>query len=170
MIVSPYCWLSCRAKVVGLTMVDTSLRSYRFLPRLHGSCVVYILCLRISNKSLLRHHIPDPGSYLRPIDRGVLAACRGLYRERLDCQRFCYCKSASVPHHVLTCLRECEKADSSQAGGACAFVCCAAGWWILFAIVLESVDFPFQLPVGDLSRLVKPRSKPGPAHVRREDV
>ncbi|KUI56671.1 Protein alcS [Cytospora mali] len=42
-------------------------------------------------------------------------------------------------------------------GGGCAFVCCAAGWWILFALVLESVEFPFQLPVGDLSRLVKPR-------------
>ncbi|KAL1874885.1 hypothetical protein Daus18300_003426 [Diaporthe australafricana] len=56
--------------------------------------------------------------------------------------------------------------DFVIAGGASAFVCCAAGWWILFAIVLESVDFPFQLPVGDLSRLVKPRAKLLPAHVQ----
>lgn len=60
--------------------------------------------------------------------------------------------------------------DNYQASGACAFVCCAAGWWILFAIVLESVDFPFQLPVGDLSRLVKPRTKHVPAHVHRGEV
>ena len=51
------------------------------------------------------------------------------------------------------------RANQSQTSGAFGFVCCAAGWWILFALVLESVNFPFQLPVGDLSRLVKPRAQ-----------
>lgn len=32
------------------------------------------------------------------------------------------------------------------AGGACAFVTIAAGWWIFFAIMLAALDFPFQLP------------------------
>lgn len=73
-------------------------------------------------------------------------------------------------HNVHIRSEECEIVDNYQAGGACAFVCCAAGWWILFAIVLESVDFPFQLPVGDLSRLVKPRSKPVSSHVRNGEV
>jgi len=40
------------------------------------------------------------------------------------------------------------------AGGACCFIVCAFGWWIFAAIMLASLDFPFQLPVGDLSRLV----------------
>jgi uncharacterized protein len=33
-----------------------------------------------------------------------------------------------------------------QAGGAFAFVTCACGWWIFFAIMLAALDFPFQLP------------------------
>jgi hypothetical protein len=32
------------------------------------------------------------------------------------------------------------------AGGACTFVTCVLGWWIFFAILLASLDFPFQLP------------------------
>jgi len=41
------------------------------------------------------------------------------------------------------------------AGGAFAFCTCAFGWWIFFAIMLASLDFPFQLPVGDLSTFIK---------------
>jgi len=32
------------------------------------------------------------------------------------------------------------------AAGACTFVTCVCGWWIFFAILLASLDFPFQLP------------------------
>ena len=32
------------------------------------------------------------------------------------------------------------------AAGACTFVTCMLGWWIFFAILLASLDFPFQLP------------------------
>lgn len=45
------------------------------------------------------------------------------------------------------------------AAGACCFVVCALGWWIFFAILLASLDFPFQLPVGDLSSIVKGASQ-----------
>jgi succinate-acetate transporter protein len=45
------------------------------------------------------------------------------------------------------------------AGGACAFVTCLAGWWIFFAIMLASLDFPFQIPVGDLSTMIKGASE-----------
>jgi len=41
------------------------------------------------------------------------------------------------------------------AGGAFAFVTCCLGWWIFMAIMLAALDFPFQLPVGDLSTIVK---------------
>jgi len=41
------------------------------------------------------------------------------------------------------------------AGGACSFVVSALGWWIFAAIMLASLDFPFQLPVGDLSTVIK---------------
>lgn len=30
-----------------------------------------------------------------------------------------------------------------------------AGWWIFFAIMLASLDFPFNIPVGDLSHIIK---------------
>ncbi|KAK1072393.1 hypothetical protein LTR74_002706 [Friedmanniomyces endolithicus] len=43
--------------------------------------------------------------------------------------------------------------------GACTFVTCMLGWWIFFAILLASLDFPFQLPVGDLSHIIKGASE-----------
>jgi uncharacterized protein len=37
-----------------------------------------------------------------------------------------------------------------KASGAFLFITSAAGWWILAALVLASLDFPFQIP-GELS-------------------
>lgn len=34
----------------------------------------------------------------------------------------------------------------AEAGGAFCFVACLCGWYIFFAIMLASVDFPFDLP------------------------
>jgi len=45
------------------------------------------------------------------------------------------------------------------AAGATAFVSCMAGWWIFAAIMLAALDFPFQLPVGDLSGFIKGKSE-----------
>ncbi|KAF2455069.1 GPR1/FUN34/yaaH family-domain-containing protein [Lineolata rhizophorae] len=45
------------------------------------------------------------------------------------------------------------------AGGAVAFVTCACGWWIFVAIMLAALDFPFQVPVGDLSSVIKGASE-----------
>jgi len=39
------------------------------------------------------------------------------------------------------------------AGGAMGFVAAAGAWWILAAQILASVDFPLQLPVGDLGSI-----------------
>jgi succinate-acetate transporter protein len=39
--------------------------------------------------------------------------------------------------------------------GATTFVVDILGWYIFSAIMLASLDFPFQLPVVDLSRFVK---------------
>lgn len=46
-----------------------------------------------------------------------------------------------------------------KAGGALAFVTCLLGWWIFAAIMLAALDFPFQLPVGDLSQVIKGASE-----------
>lgn len=40
------------------------------------------------------------------------------------------------------------------AAGAFGFMAVMAGWWIFLAQMLASVDFPFQLPVGDISHLI----------------
>jgi len=45
------------------------------------------------------------------------------------------------------------------AAGGCLFVTCMAGWWIFFAIMLAALDFPFQIPVGDLSTMIKGASE-----------
>ncbi|KAL8728288.1 MAG: hypothetical protein Q9166_005495 [cf. Caloplaca sp. 2 TL-2023] len=41
------------------------------------------------------------------------------------------------------------------ASGAFAFLACLAAWWIFFAQMLASVDFPFQFPVGDISHVIR---------------
>ncbi|KAF4465221.1 GPR1 [Fusarium albosuccineum] len=45
-----------------------------------------------------------------------------------------------------------------EAAGALLFVTAMAGWYIFLAILLAVVDFPFQLPVGDLSNVIKGKS------------
>ncbi|KAF2019340.1 hypothetical protein BU24DRAFT_439524 [Aaosphaeria arxii CBS 175.79] len=45
------------------------------------------------------------------------------------------------------------------AGGAFAFCTCMFGWWIFIAIMLASLDFPFEIPVGDLSGFIKGASE-----------
>ncbi|KAL0930485.1 GPR1/FUN34/YaaH-class plasma membrane protein [Colletotrichum truncatum] len=46
-----------------------------------------------------------------------------------------------------------------EAAGACGFVACMAGWYLIFAILLASLDFPVELPVGDLSRVIRGKSE-----------
>ncbi|EME38819.1 hypothetical protein DOTSEDRAFT_66810 [Dothistroma septosporum NZE10] len=45
------------------------------------------------------------------------------------------------------------------AGAAFAFVASMVGWYLWFSLVLESVDFPISLPVGDLSKYIKGKSE-----------
>lgn len=45
------------------------------------------------------------------------------------------------------------------AAGAVTFFVDICGWWIFFAILLAALDFPFQLPVGDLSGVIKGASQ-----------
>jgi len=45
------------------------------------------------------------------------------------------------------------------AAGAFTFVTICLGWYLFFVIMLAALDFPFQLPVGDLSRLIKGASE-----------
>lgn len=53
-----------------------------------------------------------------------------------------------------------EMAERLQvAAGAFGFLATLAGWWIFFAQMLASVDFPFQIPVGDISHLITPLSE-----------
>ncbi|KAK4992794.1 hypothetical protein LTR66_004468 [Elasticomyces elasticus] len=45
------------------------------------------------------------------------------------------------------------------AGGALTFITDLLGWWIFAAIMLAALDFPFQIPVGDLSQFIKGASE-----------
>ncbi|KAL1800853.1 hypothetical protein ACET3X_001195 [Alternaria dauci] len=47
----------------------------------------------------------------------------------------------------------------AEASGAFCFVTCLCGWYIFSAIMLASVDFPFDLPLVDLSTVVKGASE-----------
>lgn len=43
-------------------------------------------------------------------------------------------------------------------GAAFAFAASLVAWYLWFSMILESVDFPFSLPVGDLSKYIKGKS------------
>ncbi|KAI1007570.1 hypothetical protein K3495_g647 [Podosphaera aphanis] len=45
------------------------------------------------------------------------------------------------------------------AAGACLFITSLTGWYVFFALMLVSIDFPLQLPVGNLSTYIKGRSQ-----------
>ncbi|KAI9678340.1 MAG: hypothetical protein M1817_006286 [Caeruleum heppii] len=45
------------------------------------------------------------------------------------------------------------------AAGAWGLVACVAGWYIFLSQMLAALDFPFALPVGDLSHLIKGASQ-----------
>ncbi|KAF1843367.1 uncharacterized protein K460DRAFT_357103 [Cucurbitaria berberidis CBS 394.84] len=51
-----------------------------------------------------------------------------------------------------------------EAAGAFAFVTCLCGWYIFLAIMLASVDFPFDLPLVDLSGVIKGASEKKKVH------
>lgn len=55
--------------------------------------------------------------------------------------------NASVAHKCLV------------GGGALLFAACMGGWYLLLALLLPTVDFPLQLPVGDLSHLIPSASQ-----------
>jgi len=46
-----------------------------------------------------------------------------------------------------------------HAAGGLTFVICLLGWYLFFVQLLASVDFPLNLPVGDLSRFIKGASE-----------
>ena len=48
--------------------------------------------------------------------------------------------------------------NCQKAGGAFAFVGGLVGWYLFISLVLDGVDFPISLPVGDLSQIIRGRS------------
>lgn len=74
------------------------------------------------------------------------------------CPMYC-CLAGSYWHsaqgNVATAL------SLQHGGGALAFISCLLGWYLFLALCLTSVDFPLNLPVGDLSRLIKGGSETG---------
>jgi len=48
---------------------------------------------------------------------------------------------------------------AQTAAGGCLFVCALAGWYLFFVQMAASVDLSWNLPVGDLSRVVKGKSQ-----------
>lgn len=47
----------------------------------------------------------------------------------------------------------------ATAAGALTFIICLLGWYLFFVQLLAAVDFPLNLPVGDLSRFIKGASE-----------
>ncbi|KAI9812001.1 MAG: hypothetical protein M1827_004893 [Pycnora praestabilis] len=54
--------------------------------------------------------------------------------------------------------------------GGITFVTSLVAWYLFFSQLLEALDFPFQLPVGDLSHLIKGASEKESMKREKEDV
>jgi uncharacterized protein len=59
---------------------------------------------------------------------------------------------------ILT-LERSDLQNTLQGAGAFAFVTSILGWYLLLSQLLSALDFPFQVPVGDLSRAIKSRGE-----------
>ena len=59
----------------------------------------------------------------------------------------------ATPEAFVTAL------NVQHAAGGLAFTVALLGWYLLFVQLLASVDFPLNLPVGDLSRFIKGASE-----------
>jgi hypothetical protein len=57
-----------------------------------------------------------------------------------------------------------------HASGGAFFVVDLLGWYLFLVLVLASVDFPFDLPVGDLSTLIKGGSERRKLREQRESM
>lgn len=55
------------------------------------------------------------------------------------------------------------------AGAGLLFALSMVGWYEFTSLVLDSVDFPFALPLGDLSSIIKGRSDRERAKASKED-
>ena len=51
-----------------------------------------------------------------------------------------------------------------EAAGALTFVICLLGWYLFLVQLLAAVDFPLNLPVGDLSRFIRGASEKAKAN------
>lgn len=52
-----------------------------------------------------------------------------------------------------------------QAAGASLFVTSMSIWWLFIAEMFAILDFPFRVPVGDLSGLIKGMSEKEIGHI-----
>lgn len=55
--------------------------------------------------------------------------------------------------------REDPNTTYQHAAGGLFFTTCLLGWYLFFVQLLAAVDFPLNLPVGDLSRIIKGASE-----------
>ncbi|KAJ5203382.1 plasma membrane ammonium transporter [Penicillium cf. viridicatum] len=69
-----------------------------------------------------------------------------------------YCLYGAV-HFYLAIGEGAFASKMEMAAGACNFVLCIPIWYIFVAQMLESIDFPLVLPVGDLSEVIQGRAQ-----------
>lgn len=79
----------------------------------------------------------------------------------------------------IVCIRRLDRCRShlskltttTQGAGACLFACSMSGLYFLLALMLPTVDFPLQLPLGDLSHIVPSMTqKTQASRTAREDT
>lgn len=55
--------------------------------------------------------------------------------------------------------KESAAATLQLTGGALLFIASMVAWWLFASLMMEAIDFPVQIPVFDLSHVIKGRSQ-----------
>ena len=132
------------SEAAGLSTVGFTASFAFFLLFMGLLCFIYLICSLRTNIAFVIIFLTLVLAF------GLLA---GVYWE--TAKALAEVSAAGAPNAAKVALA----GRLQKAAGGCLFVTCMAGWWIFFAIMLAALDFPFQIPVGDLSTMIKGASE-----------
>lgn len=61
--------------------------------------------------------------------------------------------------HIHKAMDKKTEQALSWTAGLLTFVACLVGWYLWYALVLDAIDFPIRLPIGDLKGWIKSRTE-----------
>ena len=114
---------------------------------------------------LLNPNLTNPAAFY-PLWVGVMFAVYSICSIRTNIVLLCALSTTAVAMETLAGMywnlgagNAAKALQLQHVSGVLVLVLALFVWYLFFSLMLESVDFPFSLPVGDLSSIVKGKSE-----------